>query len=323
MVKYYLLLLFSFLTTASIGQTTTYKFRIRFANYSALSNTKFLINGQQLITDPQGIISISIPNQITFANIGSVNPQLYKIDYPPEGRAYLPKDNSVFADIFVSKPGPDIGKLVIREISRMNANSDALLVKKLQEETRRGYDSIVQLLSSKNNIDEKMLAKGRMEFYPLISSALNQYLNEARDANDAFFTINKSLDNDGAFKQFANSILSYNDIYQLLNGNKNAYEQAINTYWNSKELSLKFSNLMDFSLEEIHKPYFLEINYNFLDRIYQYNAEQNKSRKKELGKTLSADISQHSASLSRRLNILGERIASFNTLLNNNATVSN
>jgi hypothetical protein len=319
----YLIVLFNFLLLQAAAQTTPYKFRIRYSNYSALASSPFLINGQQLSTDPQGIISLSIPNQITFANIGSVNPKLYVIDYPMEGRASLPKDNTVFVDIFVSKPGPDPVKLAVREIARMSASSDARLIRKLQEESRRGYDSIVQLLSSREKIDNKALAKGRMEFLPLISSALNQYLNEAKDANDAFLALRNSMDNAGAFKQFGDAILSYNEIFELLNGNKSTYEQAINTYWNSKELSLKFSNLVDFSIEEIHKPYLLEINFAFLDRIYQYNEESNKSRKREFGKALATDIAAHHASLSRRLNILGERVASFNTLLNNNATVEN
>ena len=319
----YLLLLLNLVLLQASAQTTPYKFRIRYSNYSALVSSPFLINGQQLTTDPQGIINLSIPNQITFANIGSVNPKVYTIDYPMEGRASLPKDNSVFVDIYVSKPGPDPVKLAVREIARINASSDARLIKKLQEESRRGYDSIVQLLSSKEKIDNKALARGRMEFLPLISSALNQYLNEAKDANDAFLALRNSMDNAGAFQQFGDAILSYNEIFELLNGNKSTYEQAINTYWNSKELSLKFSSLVDFSIEEIHKPYLLEINFAFLDRIYQYNEESNKSRKRELGKALATDITAHSASLTRRLNILGERVASFNTLLNNNAAIEN
>jgi len=319
----YLFILLNLLLLEVSAQTTTYKFRIRYSNYSALASSPFLINGQKLTTDPQGIISLSIPNQITFANIGSVNPKSYIIDYPMEGRANLPKDNSIFVDIYVSKPGPDPIKQAVREMARINASSDARLIRKLQEETRRGYDSIVQLLSNREKIDDKALARGRMEFLPLISSALNQYLNEARDANDAFLALKNSMDNAGAFKQFADAILSYNEIFELLNGNKSTYEQAINTYWNSKELSLKFSSLLDFSIEEIHKPYLLEINYAFLDRIYQYNEESNKSRKRELGRALAADIAAHSASLSRRLNILGERVVSFNTLLNNNAAIEN
>ncbi|NEU07722.1 hypothetical protein GZH53_05310 [Flavihumibacter sp. R14] len=319
----YLTFLLSILLVQASAQTTNYKFRIRYSNYSALASSPFLINGQQLTTDPQGIISLSIPNQITFANIGSVNPKVYTIDYPMEGRANLPKNNSEFVDIYVSKPGPDPVKLAVREIARVSASSDARLVKKLQEESRRGYDSIVRLLSTKEKIDDKALSKGRMEFLPLISSALNQYLNEARDANDAFLALKNSLDNTGAFKQFGDAIYSYNDIFELMNGNKSTYEQAINTYWNSKELSLKFSNLLDFSIEEIHKPYLLEINYAFIDRFYQYSEEPNKSRKRELGKALADDIASHSASLSRRLNILGERVASFNTLLNNNVAVQN
>lgn len=317
------ILLFNLMLIQATAQTTAYKFRIRYSNYSALSNTKFLINGQQLSTDPQGIISLSIPNQLTFANIGSIDAKLYTIDYPMEGRANLPKDNSVFVDIYVSTPKPDPVRLVAREIARANASADALLLKKLQEETRRGYDSIVLLLSRKNKPPDQLLAKGRMEFLPLITSALNQYLNEARDVNDAFAVLKRAPDNPAAVRQFSDAILSYNAIFELLNGNKSTYEQAINTYWKSRELSLKFSNLVDFTIEDLHKPYLLEINYTFFDRIYDYKQEQNKSRKRELGKALEADITRHSEALARKLNSLGERIASMTTLLTNTDLVQN
>ncbi len=311
------------LTWPAIAQTTAYKFRIRYGNYAALANSTFLINGQQLTTDPQGIISLSIPNQITFANIGSADLKQYTIQYPPEGRANLPKDNTVFVDIYVAKPEPDMLRRAVREITRANAGSDALLLKKLQEESRRGYDSIVVLLSRRSQPDEEALAAGRMEFLPLVSSTLNQYLNEAKDANDAFLALRNSLDNEAAFKQFADAIISYNAIFELLNGNKSTYEQAINTYWKSKELAIKFSNVVDFAIDEIHRPYLLEINFTFLDRIYQYNQEANKGRKKQIGALLEADIARHSAALARRLNILGERVAGYNTLLNNNVSSTN
>ena len=317
------ILLFNLMLIQATAQTTAYKFRIRYSNYSALSNTKFLINGQQLSTDPQGIISLSIPNQLTFANIGSVDSKLYAIDYPMEGRANLPKDNSVFVDIYVSTPKPDPVKLVAREMARANASADALLLKKLREETRRGYDSIVLLLSRKDKPDDQLLAKGRMEFHPLITSALNKYLNEARDANDAFSALKRVPDNPAAVKQFTEAIVSYNAIFELLNESKSTYEKAIETYWKSKELSLKFSNLVEYSIEEIHKPYLLEINYTFFDRIYDYKQEQNKSRKRELGKALEADITRHSEALARKLNSLGERIASMTTLLTNTELVQN
>jgi hypothetical protein len=322
-MKTIFIFLFNLMVIEATAQTTAYKFRIRYSNYSALSNTKFLINGQQLSTDPQGIISLSIPNQLTFANIGSIDPKLYTIDYPMEGRANLPKDNSVFVDIYVSTPKPDPVRLAVREITRANASADALLLKKLQEETRRGYDSIVLLLSRKDKPDDKLLAKRRMEFLPLITSTLNHYLNEARDANDAFSALKRAPDNPASLKQFSDAIMSYNEIFELLNANKSTYEQAIKTYWKSNELSLKFSNLIEYSIEEIHKPYLLEIHYTFFDRIYEYNKEQNKTRKRELGKTLEVDIARHSAALSGKLNSLGERFASFTTLLTNTDLVQN
>jgi len=72
-MKNCLVILFAFLSLNTIGQTTQYKFRIRYNDYSALANSHFLIGGQDLLTDPQGVISFSISSQLPFVNIGSAN----------------------------------------------------------------------------------------------------------------------------------------------------------------------------------------------------------------------------------------------------------
>ncbi len=92
---------------------------------------------------------------------------------------------------------------------------------------------------------------------------------------------------------------------------------AISSYWDSKELALKFSNLTEYALEEIHKPYILEINDAFIARLYGYANEKNRKRKKELEAGIAEDIQKHSQVISKRLNSLGERIAAFLAILKN------
>ena len=135
--------------------------------------------------------------------------------------------------------------------------------------------------------------------------------------------LSSALNNKQSYDQLAKAIYDYNAIYDLLNANKSAYEQAIATYWNSKELSLKFSSVVDNAIENFHRPYILEINYTYINRIYQANAETNKKKRAELQNDLSKDMQTLSAAMSRRLSELGDNITNINTLLNNNNLVKN
>jgi hypothetical protein len=321
-MRLFLFVLFNLLAAQAISQSVVYKFRIRFSDYSPLANAAFIISGQNLNTDPQGIITITASNEISFVNIESANLKAYEIKYPAEGKAILPKDPSVIVDVYIAKPGPDALSAIASQVARSQSSFQSAVLKKLEEESRNGYNHIVEILNNKN-LDDAVFEKGRLEFFPLISGAMNNYLNESRNFNDAFLALSKNLNNAGAYEQLNKAIYSYNEIFDLLNANKSAYEQAIATYWNSKELSLKFSNLLDFAIDDLHKPYILEINYNYIDRLYAVNKESNSRKKKELQQSLETDMQTLSAGLSRRLTALGERIANINTLLNNNARVAN
>jgi hypothetical protein len=322
MTKIYLVIVMSLICLGSMAQTINYKFRIRYNDYSPLANSNFVISGHSLATDPQGIINMEVSSTISYVNIGSSDVKLYEIKYPLEGKAVLPKDPGVFVDIFVAKPAADPLNVISAQVAKSQAAFQSAIFQKLDEQSKRGYDEIVEVLKKKN-LDDSTLVNGRLEFFPLISSALNNYLNEARNFNDSFMILSTSLDTKGAYDALNQHIYSYNEIFNLLNANKSAYEQAIATYWNSKELSLKFSNLIDFAIEDFHKPYILEVNYTFIPRIYQTNAESNKRKKEKMQKDLSADMNSLSDAMTRRLNALGEQITSMNTLLNNNKRVDN
>jgi hypothetical protein len=308
-------------------QTIRYKFRVRYEDYSPLANTPFSINGQSLYTDNRGIIDLSIPGRLNYAYVESGNNKAYAIKYPVDGRAVLPKDSMDFVDIFISRAGGAVMitrndlKELSAAISEKRTTAEAALMKKLEEQNRRIYDSLIVLFRA-SVLDDARLANGRLEFFPLISNTLNHYLNEARDLNDAFSAVGAALNNRGTYEQLSGAIYNYNSIYEFLNANKSTYEQAIYTYWNSKELSLKFSSLIDFTLDEIHKTYILDINFTFIDRLYDHHNETNRKRKRELAERLEKDIQERYGVVGRRLNILGERISAYVTLLNNNAKVT-
>jgi hypothetical protein len=322
----FFIVLLQIIALDAFSQTVRYKFRVRYEDYRPLSNAAFSINGQSLFTDSRGIIDLSIPGRLSYAYVESGDNKTYAIKYPVDGRAVLPKDSMDFVDIFISRPGSSfVTRTDLKEfyaaMVKNRSSAEATLMEKLEEQNRRIYDSLVVLFRA-NVLDDARLANGRLEFFPLISNTLNHYLNEARDLNDAFLAVGAELNNRGTYEQLSGAIYNYNSIYEFLNANKSTYEQAIYTYWNSKELSLKYSSLIDFTLDEIHKAYILDINFTFIDRLYDHNRETNRKRKRELAEQLEKDIQERYAVVGRRLNILGERISAFVTLLNNNAKVT-
>lgn len=322
-----IIILLQVMALGAFCQSIRYRFRVRYEDYSPLANAAFSINGQSLYTDNRGIIDLSIPGRLNYAYVESGNNKTYAIKYPVDGRALLPRDSTEFVDVFISRPAASV--MVTRSdlkefsasIREREETADAVLMKKLEEQNRRIYDSLIVLFRG-NAVDDARLSKGRLEFFPLISHTLNHYLNEARDLNDAFLAVGAALNNRGAYEQLSGAIYNYNSIYEFLNANKSTYEQAIYTYWNSKELSLKFSSLIDFTLDEIHKAYILDINFTFIERLYGHHHETNRKTKRELAEQLEKDIRERYGVVGRRLNILGERISAFVTLLNNNAKVT-
>jgi len=301
-------------TISAYSQDVNYKFRIRYGNYSPLASKTFIISGYRLTTDPQGIINLKFSEKISYVNIEADGKSSYEIKYPLEGRAILPKDPSTFIDIYIEKPAPDPLKQIKAEIRSSQSNMQSAIISKLEEENRKAYNGIVELLNNKN-IDEAQLTKGQLDFFPLISTTLNNYLNEARNFNDAFLALSNSLNNVSSYEQLNNAIYKYNGIFDLLNANKDMYQQAIATYWQSKELSLKFSNLIDVAIEDLHRPFILEVNYAFIQRIYDLNKETNRNKRKEQEQILKQEMQALSATMSRRLLSVGERITNLNTEL--------
>lgn len=326
--RFILMLVLSVVCSFSFAQTTRYKFKVRFEDYTPLKNSLIIINNQLLNTDDVGIVDVPVPAQLGFAYVESSDVKKYQVKYPVESRAVLPKDPSVPIDVIIAKPSTASSltrKDLVQFVGTIDANNelrDSSLLKNLEMQSRRIYDSVVALFAGKAN-DESKLANGRIEFFPLISGTLNQYLNEARDLNDAFATLSNNLDRREAYEQFIKAIFSYNDVFEFINTNKNTYEQAVEVYWNSKELSFKYSNIIDDAIENIHKPYILEMNYSFLQRLSDYNHETNRKKKKEDGAVLKQDMIRHSEELARRLNSLGERISAFNAILKNVGNINN
>lgn len=303
------------------AQMTTYKFRFRNGDKTPVVNTSFLIADQRLDTDPQGIISLKLPEALTQVNVRSADLKSYIINNNLTESISLPKDPTITIDVYVSKPSPDQLKLLEGKIDKSQSALRAYIQKNIQE-TKAGYDKILALINS-SNFNDTTITRGQLEFYPLISSTLLNYLNEARNFNDAFLALSASLNLKPAYDQLKDAVYRYNEIFDLLNQNKSTYEQAIATYWKSQELALKFSNVIDYAIEDFHKIYILEVNSTYINRLYAANNEGNKKKKAALQRDLTKDMQDLSAAMSRKLSGLGERVTGINLRLYDNDRKSN
>lgn len=324
--KYLILLLLSCIYSINDvhAQTTKYKFSVRFEDFNPLKNDVILINNQLLNTDNYGNVEAVISNVDLIASVRSPSIEKYRIRYPVNMQAILPKNASVVIDIFVERPNKQASassaankediRQVQRTIEKYQQSKDAALMRVLQDKISGIYDSL-SVLINRGQTDVAQLKQGRLRFLPQITQALNHYLNEARDLKDALTALSFSLNKQEAYEQFATAIYSYNEIFELINANKSTYEQAIEYYWQSREFALKLSNLLEYALEEVHKPFILEMNDRFIAKAYAYTRESNGSKKKKMGSELVDEINAHVESLEKRLNSMSERIAAFNTRL--------
>ncbi|MBE7176377.1 MAG: hypothetical protein INR69_08250 [Mucilaginibacter polytrichastri] len=302
--------LFIFAYAGASAQSTSYTFRFRYEDYSIFSNQKCVINGQMLATDPQGIVKLPLSNSAFITDVQSADVKQYRIRFPVDGHVLLPKNPSVLVDIFIAKPGNDLRTEAAAQTRAMTDIS-----RRLDEQTTRMYKAVTALLTQKT-VKRADLNKGRMEYLPLISQALNQYLVEVRNFNNAFYRMTLSLTSRKLSDDLAGEIHSYNDVYEVLNANRNTYEQAIATYWGSKELSLKFSNLMGFALDDVHRQTIYETNFTYIRRINELKTMSKKdvARQKD---ALTKGISDQSALIGRKITELESRISEMNTLLGN------
>lgn len=301
------------------GQDVQYRFRVRYEDKTLVANRNVLINGEDYGTDGQGVFDKIYPQRQTFVTVSAKAGSEFYVVYPTDGVVLLPKEQNALIDIIVRKRDSHpavVADHAPKDMTVLKAvnKTESSILKALRQESQ-SLDSVLTLLKG-NAIDKQIIEAGRLRNFPLISASLNQYLNEVRDLNDSFSALGLNLENKQTYDQYSDAVNNYNQIYELLNTNKGVYEQAVEVYWH-KELALKYSNLMDFVIEDLHRPYILDINYTFQRRIYEFLKETKKKRKKELKDELNKDIELHAEEVGRRINILGERISAFNTILRN------
>ena len=142
--------------------------------------------------------------------------------------------------------------------------------------------------------------------YPVISSTLTDYINEAKDLKDAYqFLGIQATESRQALAKLTDALEQYNRAFEKLNKERLTYEKYVDAFWERDVLTLEFKNLMDYALGDLHSVNILTLN----QKISVINDLVNARIKRagEVKRELAKDISEEVPRLDKRLQELERR----------------
>lgn len=281
-------------------------------NQSISNVPVILVNQGAGRTGTDGIFEISINNSVGEVTLELDKSEL-KILYPIGGKTGVPKNPDMVINFIVGASTRDI-------LTKAIANSNNEIKSRLTELGVK-QDGIEQTLASflteiQRMSDIKMedltkqidLSSKREEFYPLLASSINDYINEAKDLKDAFkFTARHAFGDPQALQVLSDVIASYNVIFEDLNKQHSGYEKKIFDLWGSEAKENEVRELFEYALGELHSANIFTLNLKVRD-INEYFRGTSKGAKKNASKeAIMREIESSVLQLERRLEILDNR----------------
>ena len=274
-----------------------------------------------------GIVYYTPPNNSNTIKIEVVDDKGYAI--AGDNVINLPQDPSLTTTIVIRKLSntdqalKEYNKSLNATLKKLNVTISELdslknANRSLYEEVDRMNDSILKIVTKNYQVSEndlrtaKEIMDAREKYFNAISSSLEGYLNEGKDVKDAYKTILAfSLEDPRSFRQLDSIVPIYNNAYNLLNNNYREYEAAVNSYWQSSELSLGFHNVYDFAINNIHRTAIIPLNDAVTVKMNLYIHEENKRKREDLKKDLTSSLNSLVMTLDNNLNILDSKIKEY------------
>lgn len=144
------------------------------------------------------------------------------------------------------------------------------------------------------------------EAYPLMSTTLTDYINEAKDFKDAFGLLGvQATESRQALAKLTDAMEQYNRAFEKLNKERLTYEKYVSAFWKNDVQTLEFKSLMDYAIGDLHGVNILTLN----QKITTINdiAQGRVKRPGEVKKELAKDISEEVLRLDKRLQELERR----------------
>lgn len=279
------------------------------------------VNGARVTSNNDGLFRLYLKTSDRYITVQSTDPA-YRITFPPNGTVFLPVNPADIPQIMMGMPGKQQTTreaiLILKQLDSVRHDLKQAKVANLDQELLKRQDSLLSVARKKYAITDadlrtaREVMEGRERNFSRISTALNNYLNQAKNLRDALEQLGRfALDNPKAFRLLDSTIYLYSAAYDSINSNHVAWQQAIRNYWFSGELALGFQNVTDFTLNDLHREYFLTLNEDIIRQINAYLNESNRKKKKALRETVISSINSVLPHLDSRLAILDTKTNMF------------
>jgi len=165
---------------------------------------------------------------------------------------------------------------------------------------------VIQMEKSTVVASRNVNASTQDDAYPVISSTLTDYINEAKDLKDAYQMLGiQATESRQALAKLTDALEQYNRAFEKLNKERLTYEKYVDIFWKREVLTLEFKNLMDYALGDLHSVNILTLNQkiSLINDIANARIKRTGEAKRELAK----DISEEVPRLDKRLQELERR----------------
>jgi tetratricopeptide (TPR) repeat protein len=322
MKKLFIYLLIFFAASFPVfSQTVFIKGKVFDEKKNPVKNLNIRFTGvADIVTTGQGEFILELPSAVNQLN-ASVSNSEYKILYPVDGNVAVPGSADIVLNIVVSKEASSNENSVndlVKKYNEMKTLLGDLGV--TQNELVEYLKKFVEIESARIETDEKNLrdaierSKRREEIYPVLSSAMLNYLLKAQNIKNYFKnTATMAFMDIAAHDQLAEALIAYNKAFNEINNNRLAYINDVTINWN-KSIAEELNRVNEYALDEIHLPHVLRLNeaINSINKILRGHIDSRSERDNLRASTIKL-IDSVTTELDIRLQVLDRRI---NTLLN-------
>lgn len=165
---------------------------------------------------------------------------------------------------------------------------------------------VIEIDKSATVATRNLAIANKDDAYPVISSTLTDYINEAKDLKDAYqFLGIQATESRQALGKLTDALEQYNRAFEKLNKERLTYEKYVDIFWKRDVLTLEFKNLMDYALGDLHSVNILTLNQKLstINDIANSRIKRAGEAKRELAK----DIEEEVPRLDKRLQELERR----------------
>ena len=271
-----------------------------------------LVNQGRGVTGTDGIFVIAINNTVGEVTLELVESE-WNIIYPIDGKIGVPRDPNAITNFIIGASPKDIlTKAVAKSNNEIKNRLIQLGVKQDGiEQTLTAFINEIQKMSdikTEDLTDQIDLASKREQFYPDLASAINSYINEAKDLKDAFkFTARHAFDDPQALQVLTDAINSYNVVFEDLNKQHRGYEKRVYDLWQSESKGSEVRELFNYALGELHSANIFTLNLRVRDIDEYFRGHIKGAKKKALKEVVIRDIESSVLQLERRLETLDNR----------------